>query len=133
MAWSTVRSFLVISHIRNWVTSSIDFECAFVQSPLPEDKPVWMTVPRGYKSTLGKGVCLKLHKSLYGHKNAPLLWFNFVSKGFKKLGLKQSEFDECLWFGENLMIVQYVDDCGISAPSMDIIDKFDGSLCPYAF
>ena len=52
------------------------------------------------------------------------MWFNFILDGFRKLGLKQSEFDECLWYGDDLMVVQYVDDCGItSAPNMEKIDK----------
>ena len=35
-----------------------------------------------------------------------------------------SEYDECLWYGDNIMIVLYVDDCGISAPTQAVIDKF---------
>ncbi len=88
-AWPTVRSFLVMSVILGWVTTSIDFSNAFVQSELPEDKPVWMAVPRGFISTKGHEYCLRLRKSLmdtevlrcYGlntparHSNT-LDWFN---------------------------------------------------------
>ena len=35
-AWATVRSFLIISIIRKWITTSIDFSNAFVQSKLPK-------------------------------------------------------------------------------------------------
>ena len=45
MAWSTVRAFLVISAIMQRSTCAIDFWNAFVQSPLPEDEPVWMHFP----------------------------------------------------------------------------------------
>ena len=123
-AWPTVRSFLMISIVRGWITASIDFSNAFVQSDLPDDDPVWMHIPRGFVSTKGPEYCLKLVKSLYGHKRAPQLWFNHSSKAFKKLGMKQSQYDECLWFGENIMVVQYVDDCGISAPTQQRIDEF---------
>ena len=47
-AWPTVRSFLMISAIRKWITTSIHFSNAFIQSNLPHDEPVWMYVPRGY-------------------------------------------------------------------------------------
>jgi len=114
--------------IMQWVTTCIDFTAAFVQSPLPDDEPVWMYVPQGYKSTKGKQYCLKLKKSLYGHKVAPLLWFKFIGKAFDKLGLKQSDHDPCLWFGKDIMLVQYVDDCGISAPNRQRIDKFVADL-----
>jgi hypothetical protein len=123
-AWPTVRSMMVMCMRLGWVTICIDFSNAFVQSPLPEDEPVWMHVPRGFRSTLGPEYCLKLTKSLYGHKVAPLLWYKFVTTAFKELGLKQSEHDECLWYGENLILVQYVDDCGIGAPNMEIINDF---------
>ena len=121
-AWPAVRIFLTISVILNWITTSIDFTNAFVQSRL--DEPVWMHIPRGYKSEKGSNRCLRLVKSLYGHKRAPLLWFNHSSEAFKKLGLKQSEYEECLWYGKDIMLVQYVDDCGISAPTQEHIDRF---------
>ena len=123
-AWPSVRAFLIISIILRWVTTSIDFSNAFVQSYLPEDEPVWMHVPRGYRASKGYEYCLKLIKSLYGHKRAPQLWFNHSSTAFKKLGLKQSKYDECLWYGDNIIVVQYVDDCGISAPTQERIDQF---------
>eukprot|EP00977_Amphora_coffeiformis_P024783 scaffold17180_cov135-Amphora_coffeaeformis.AAC.2 len=47
-SWTTVRSFLVLSAVLHRTTCTIDFLNAFVQSPLPEDEPVWMHPPRGY-------------------------------------------------------------------------------------
>ena len=123
-AWSTVRAFLVISAVTQRSTCTIDFSNAFVQSPLPEDEPVWMHVPRGYKSSNGPDYCLKLKKSLYGHAVAPLLWYKYISDYFEKLGLKQSKHDPCLWYGRGLMLVQYVDDMGISASNPQEIDQF---------
>ena len=41
-SWSTVRCFLILSVILGWVTTSIDFSNAFVQSNLPDDDSVWM-------------------------------------------------------------------------------------------
>jgi len=123
-AWSTVRSFLTTSIVRGWITTTIDFSNAFVQSKLPDDEPVWMHVPRGYVCTQGRDYCLRLVKSLYGHRAAPQLWFNHSSDAFVKLGLVQSEHDPCLWYGDNIMLVQYVDDCGISAPNQERIDRF---------
>lgn len=132
-AWSTVRSFLVISAKLGWVTLTIDFSNAFVQSELPEDEPVWMHVPRGYRCTQGPTYCLKLKKSLYGHKRAPQLWFNHSAEAFRKLGLKQSQYDKCMWYGKDIMLVQYVDDCGISAPTQARIDEFVKSLKDMGF
>ena len=130
-AWPTVRSFLLISVVNNWVTTSIDFSNAFLQASLDESEQIWMEIPRGYKSSKGPHQCLKLVKSLYGHKRAPQLWFNHSSEAFKAIGLKQSKYDECLWYGEDIMVVQYVDDCGISAPTQERIDLFVEALRLY--
>ena len=123
-SWSTVRMFLLISAVLERVTATIDFSNAFVQSPMPEDKPVWTHIPRGYRCTKGPGYCLRLKKSTYGDARAPRMWFDFISKHFKELGLKQSVIDPCLWYGRGLMLVQYVDDIGISARTKAEIDKF---------
>jgi hypothetical protein len=112
----------------NWSLICIDFSSAFVQSPLPKDEPVWMHVPRGYRCSQGSDYVLKLEKSLYGLCAAPKLWFAYAAKAFKELGLEQSKYDACLWFGKELVLVQYVDDCGIGAPNMKIIDKFVADL-----
>ena len=123
-AWPTVRSFLVISIMLGWITTTVDFSNAFVHSKLPDNEPVWMHIPRGYVSTKGPAYCLKLVKSLYRHRRAPQLWFEHSAKAFRKLGLVQSEHDPCLWYGDQIMLVAYVDDVGISAPNQKRIDKF---------
>ena len=46
----------------------------------------------------------------------PKLWLDYSTNAFKKLGLNQSKFDLYQWCGNDIMLVQYVDDCGISAP-----------------
>jgi hypothetical protein len=123
-SWATVRVFLILSAMAQRVTCTIDFSNAFVQSPLPTEEPVWMHVPRGYRCPSGPDHCLQLQKSLYGHALAPQMWFKYISKYFTKLGLKQSVYDKCLWYGRNIMLVQYVDDMGISAQNQSDIDQF---------
>ena len=40
----------MVSNIRNWVTTTIDFANAFINATLSDDEPVWMHIPRGYRS-----------------------------------------------------------------------------------
>jgi hypothetical protein len=87
-SWSTVRLAIVMFMRLNWTILSIDFSNAFVQSPLPKEDPVWMHVPRGYSCSQGKEYVLKLEKSLYGLAVAPLHFFQYTSKAFKKLGME---------------------------------------------
>lgn len=123
-AWSTVRVFLVLSEALGRTTLTLDFSNAFIQSPLPPGTQLWMHVPRGYESSEGPDYCLRMLKSIYGTKDAPLLWFKYLTGIFSKLGLVQSTHDPCLWYGEDLMVVVYVDDIGVSATKKSTIDKF---------
>ena len=121
VAWPSVRVFLVLSLILDWTTISVDFSSAFVQAKLKE--PVWIHLPRGFSSTQGSNTCLRLIKSLYGLAVAPILWFDHVSQAFKELGFKQSTYDPCLLYTDNMLVVLYVDDAGIAAKNPSDIDK----------
>lgn len=126
VSWISVRIFLVLTMTMKWVTCSIDFSNAFVQSELKE--PVWVHLPRGFSTDGGRGVCLRLKRSLYGIAIAPRLWFETAMTAMLELGLKQSQHDPCLLYKGNLMIVLYVDDAGIAAPTQKEIDDFVQSL-----
>jgi hypothetical protein len=119
--WSSTRLLLVIALSLNWHTSSIDFTSAFVQATL--DKPVWIRLPRGFKSTKGPNTCLRLKKSLYGLSEAPRLWFQHLTKALLSLGLKQSEFDSCLFYGKDILVGFHVDDAILVAKTPTAIDK----------
>ena len=120
VSWPAVRFMLIHSIINGWVTCSIDFEQAFIQSDLPT--PVWIHLPRGFMSDRNKPTCLRLVKSLYGLKEAPMLWSSTVLKAFRSCGFVQSQHDQCLLLRHNCIVVLYVDDAGISAPNQQIID-----------
>ena len=126
VAWSTVRLFLVLTCILDWTTVSVDFTNAFVQSVL--NSPVWVHIPRGFVSKLGPGHCLRLRRSLYGLRRSPKLFYEHCTKGFKKLGFTQSKFDPCLLYRPGMLIVIYVDDCGIGAADPNDIDRLVDDL-----
>jgi hypothetical protein len=124
--WPTVRVLLIIAMIQGWITCSIDFDSAFVQASLKD--PVWIHVPRGFQSSTGDNMCLKLEKSLYGLTIAPKLWYEHLTGAILDLGFQQSSYDQCLFFQENIMIAVYVDDCGIAASDQKHIDALIAGL-----
>jgi Reverse transcriptase (RNA-dependent DNA polymerase) len=126
VAWSTVRFLLVFALSFDWITTSIDFASAFVQATL--DQPVWIHLPRGYRSSLGPNTCLRLVKSLYGLSVAPRLWFEHLSRALKAIGLTQSRYDQCLFYSKCLMLGVYCDDGCIVAESQAAVDEFLGQL-----
>jgi hypothetical protein len=121
-SWSSVRFFLVLAIIMQWKTVSVDWNNAFIQAILK--KPIYMAVPRGFSSKYGSDGCVRLLRSLYGSKFAPRNWYMHLRKALLELGFKESAIDPCLLYKENILMVLYVDDAGIAAPSKDIIDKF---------
>jgi hypothetical protein len=82
--WPTVRVLLTLAMIFGWITCSIDFDSAFVQAELKD--PVWIHVPRGFRSSEGEDMCLKLEKSLYGLTIAPKLWYEHLTSAIFDLG-----------------------------------------------
>ena len=126
VAWSTVRLFLVLCYILRWSTVSLDFTNAFVQSILTS--PIWIHIPRGFVSARGPGTCLRLRRSLYGLRRSPKLFHETCIAGFKKLGFVQSTLDPCLLFRKGMMVVIYVDDCGVGAADPKDIDRLVSEL-----
>jgi hypothetical protein len=59
----------------------------------PEEQVVLKGIP-GYP--LPEGKCLKLKKTIYGLKQAPINYFRLCKEVYAKCGLKQLESDECV-------------------------------------
>ena len=68
----TFRLLLSLVAARNWFTLQLDISNAFLNGDLDEE--IYMTIPQGYEELTGKtvspGSVCRLHKSLYGLKQA---------------------------------------------------------------
>jgi hypothetical protein len=62
---------------------------------LPPEVQVFLKGIPGYP--LPEGKCLKLKKTIYGLKQAPINYFPLCKEVFAKCGLKQLESDECVF------------------------------------
>ena len=60
---------------------------------------------------------LKLIRNLYGLKYAGKTWFEHLTEGLERMGLKPTESDPCIYVRGSNMIVLYVDDCIIISKS----------------
>ena len=72
----------------------------------------------------GNKACLKLRKSVYGLRIAPKLWFEHLQRGLKDLGFKSSSYDQCLLYREGMLLVVFVDDCGLAVSDPSLVDWF---------
>ena len=93
-SWSSIRMLTVTAMQKGWITRQIDFSNAFVQAPMARD--VYVSLPAMFCDAHGldsKALCLKLKKSLYGLREAPKLWHDWLEGGLAKAGFQPSDSD----------------------------------------
>ena len=130
-AWSSIRFLLVLTLMMDWVACTKDLLSAFLHAKL--DEPIWIHLPRGYRSTRRGKTCLRLKKSLYGTRFAPKLFYLCILEALIKLGFVQSKMDPCFLMKKDIMLVIYVDDLLISAKSQALIDELLQALKDASF
>ena len=76
---------------------------------------MYISLPEGFEMEGGENpsssYALKLNKSLYGLVQSPMYWFQYLRDKLEDLGLKQSRIDPCLFYGDGICVLIYVDDC----------------------
>ena len=128
----TVCLILLIARIYNLDSKAIDFVLAFPQADLDVD--IWMYLPSGFQvdgkteAESSRKYILKLHKSLYGLKQASFNWYEKLKDGLTVRGFTQSQIDPCLYLKKGMLIITYVDDCIIVGNSMLDINTFVESM-----
>ena len=125
VSWQTVRLLLILSIVLGLETKQVDYTAAFTHAPIG-DKEVYCAMPRGFSK---KGHVLKLKKSLYGLKQSPINFFNFIKGKLENAGLKSQEnVDPCLFISDKVICLVYVDDTLFFSPKKEYIDEAIESL-----
>lgn len=109
----TIRTILATAAQRDWVIYQLDVKSAFLHGVLNED--VYIQQPKGYEVEGEEEKVYKLHKALYGLRQAPRAWFSRIEEYFIKEGFLKSPNEETLFLKANdqgniLMVSVYVDD-----------------------
>jgi hypothetical protein len=117
--WTTVRLLLILSVLLGLSTRQVDYTAAFVQAPIKEK--VYVDMPRGFADA---GKCLKLNRSLYGLKQSPKTFFEFLKGNLESIGFKSNdELDPCLFISDKVICLVYVDDTLFYSPKAEYIDE----------
>jgi hypothetical protein len=132
--WTTVRLMLVLSIILGLATQQLDYTAAFVQAPIdrppdwdkmtPDEQDrsgVYVQMPRGFSQP---GKVLKLKKSLYGLKQSPRNFFQFLKGKLEGVGFQQcQDVDPCLFISDKVVCLIYVDDTLLYSPRKEYIQE----------
>ncbi|KAL4340022.1 hypothetical protein GQ457_08G034200 [Hibiscus cannabinus] len=110
---TTFKLLLSLAAVHGWSLFQLDVNNAFLNGMLDEE--VYMKLPLGYKTELsGSNLVCKLHKSIYGLKQASRQWFHAFYQVVMKFGFTQSHSDHSLFIkgsGDSMVVLLvYVDD-----------------------
>ena len=109
---SSILMILVIAVTFSLTLLTLDFKGAFLHSLMPNDYPVYIDTPYGMHCPPGK--VIRLHKSLYGTKNAGHLWWKDMRALLISEGFLQNPHDQCVFYRRNengtTIIATWVDD-----------------------
>ena len=127
MKWMNVKIMLTIAAIENLLTKSIDFVLAYPQSDLEVD--IYMELPQGFNVGPKSGRCvLKLQKNLYSLKQAGHNWSEKLSSTFGNLSINPIKVDPCVFIGDDIIVLVYVDDCFVFLRDKDKINQLIDKL-----
>jgi len=116
--WTMVRMMLILSVILALSTRQVDYTAAFVHAPMEED--VYIDMPRGFSEP---GKVLKLKKLLYGLKQSPRNFFQFLKSKLEGIGFESAQdVDPCLFISDKVICLVYVDDTLFYSPKKEYID-----------
>ena len=110
--WTTIRLMLILESILGLTSKQGDVTCAFLHAHLDEGEDVYIEMPQGFKKygKNGRSKVLKLKRSLYGLRQSPRAFWKYMVEKLTDCGLKQSNFDPCLFVGKDVVAVMYCDD-----------------------
>jgi hypothetical protein len=124
---TTLGQRLLLWHAakNGWKVQTADVSTAFLHASLPAGDAVYIVPPVSLRQGTG---LWKLHKALYGLRQAPRLFQEHLAKVLAKLGYTRSGADPQLYVHKvtNVMISIHADDLLVAAPEKDLDAIFTG-------
>ena len=128
---ASVRTVLAMAARFDWDIESFDFNGAYLNGTLDDDEELYMYKPPGYESQ-GEPKVKRLHKSLYGLKQAGRKWYDTLTRSLADLGFSASSADPGVFLakpGKHLLILAiHIDDCILTGSSPELIFQYKSKL-----
>jgi hypothetical protein len=130
-AYRTMRILLAVAAHMGLALGQFDIRTAFLYGYLKEE--VYVRPPHGWEHLAGgPGRVLRLHRALYGLRQAPRAWNERLSGELKARGFVQSDADPALWIlycdASPVFAMFYVDDGLVAAHTAEEADALDDGL-----
>jgi len=108
---------LALAAQEGWRVHHMDVKSAFLNGDLKEE--VYVHQPPGFAIPGKEGKVLRLHKALYGLRQAPRVWNAKLDSMLKGIGFEQSTHEAAIyWWGSGgnaLLVGVYVNDLVITS------------------
>jgi len=123
---TTIRYILAMATRHDWNINTFDFNGAYLNGELEEGEEIYMKQPPGCED--GTTTVKRLHKSLYGLKQAGRRWYETLCKALEDLGFRITHADPGLFLynsGDDMLILAvHVDDCILTGNSPQLMNNF---------
>lgn len=129
------RTLFAVAAQKGYRLIQFDFDQAYVNADL--DTEIYMLPPDGFldlagdtlspddRARLSSGdAILRVNKALYGLKQSGRRWYETLRDDLIEFGLKPCESDPCIFFGNGIIVIIYVDDGIIMADTQEAADAF---------
>ena len=94
-----VKIILTLALSNSWSMHQLDVNNAFLQGSLADE--VYMEQPTGFKHNLHPDYVCKLHKAIYGLRQAPRAWHEELKSFINSYGFETSKSDPSLFIYSN--------------------------------
>jgi len=126
----SVRLVLAIAAHFGWGVHHMDIKSAFLNGELQEE--VYVHQPPGFVDGKHKNKVLRLHKGLYGLRQAPRAWNHKLDAELLGLGFTRCVDEHGMYTrgrgAERLIVGVYVDDLIITGGDADAVKKFKAQM-----
>ena len=122
----TVRVIIALAASNGWEIHHLDVITAFLHGDLQEE--VYVSQPEGFKAKGSEHKVYKLHKALYGLRQAPRAWSIKLNSILRELSFAKCSKEPSLFQKQTkraiLIVAVYVDDLLITGSSLNAIQDF---------
>lgn len=121
--YSTLRALLATAAHYSWKLMQLDVRAAFLNGPLAEE--LYVRQPEGFEEPGREDLVLRLHKALYGLRQAAKAWNDHLCLILEDLKFSRGASDESLLYRNTgthpVFLPAYVDDIMLAGPDMETL------------